>query len=121
MIMYALSLILIILVDFQMPLEGSTQALLLVVAGYVGVDQLASIVTTTKLPKGLKYTGSYKKLLKILIAMFVITGEAIIIQGLAKEVELPLDQLVFTTGLIASLFVGGNKGNTAAEKIGDKE
>jgi hypothetical protein len=121
MILYAATLALISVVSFQLPLEGATSALLLVVSGYVGVDQMASIVTSMKMPSGLKYTGSYKKLLKILVGMFIIVGEAIVVQGLSPDTQLPLDQLVFATGLVAALFVSGNKANTAAEKTGKKK
>jgi len=115
MAMYAAALALVTVVEFALPIDGATKALMMVVAGYVGVDQVATVFATMKMPGELKYTGSYKKLLKILVGMFILTFEAIIVQGMAQNVQLPLDQLVFATGLVSALFVSGNKANTAAE------
>jgi hypothetical protein len=120
-ILYAALLILQTAVNFAMPFEGATWALLAVVGGYVGMDEFASFVATKKLPSGVKYTGSYRKLLHIVIAMFALSILAIIIQSVQPFYELPLDRLMMAAGLTAGLFAGGNKAANAAEKEGPAE
>jgi hypothetical protein len=120
-VLYAALLVLQAVVDFAMPLDGATWALLAVVGGYVGMDQFASFVASKKLPSGMKYTGSYKKLLHIVIAIFTLAIVAIIVQGLEPEYQLPLDRLMMAAGLTAGLFAGGNKAANAAEQEGPND
>ena len=95
----------------KMPTDGATWALLFVVGGYVGMSQFAAFVTTKKLPDGFRYTGNYKKLLSITIAMFVLSITAILIGG----ENMPVDNLLAASGLTAGLFAGGNKSTIVAE------
>lgn len=118
MLTYALMLGMQLIVDFAMPLDGATYALFLVVGGYVGMDEFAGFVASKRLPTGVKYTGSYSKLLRIVVAMFLISIEAIVIQALVPEQQLPLDQIVLAAGLVAGIFAGGNKAKNAAETEG---
>ncbi|MFW5955726.1 MAG: hypothetical protein ACOCSK_03195 [Rhodothermales bacterium] len=115
-VLYAAMLALQAYLDFQMPIDGATWALLFVVGGYVGMDEFASFVASKKLPKGMKYTGSYRKLMYIVIAMFALVLLAIIVQANAPEYELPLDRLAMAAGLVSGLFAGGNKAANAAEQ-----
>lgn len=117
-VLYAAMLALQAFVKFAMPLDGGTWALLFIVGGYVGMDQFATFVASKKLPQGFKYSGSYKKLLHIVIAMFVLMIVAIVVQAQSPSYELPLDRLAMAAGLVAGLFAGGNKANNAAEKGG---
>ena len=118
-VLYAALLGLQAVVNFAMPLDGATWALLAVVGGYTGMDEFATYVTSKKLPKGQKYTGSYKKLLKIVVAMFVLVVVAIVVQAIEPDYQLPLDRLTMAAGLTAGLFAGGNKANNAAEQEGE--
>jgi hypothetical protein len=118
MIAYLAMLILQLIVEFAMPLDGATYGLFLVVGGYVGMDEFATFVASKRLPAGIKYTGSYPKLLAIVVGMFLITTAAVIVQAHIPETELPLDQIVLAAGLVAGLFAGGNKAANAAEKSG---
>jgi hypothetical protein len=120
-ILYAALLILQSVVNFAMPIDGATWALLAVVGGYVGMDQFAAFVASKKLPSGMKYTGSYKKLLQIVIAMFALAIIAIVVQAVAPDYELPLDRLMMAAGFVAGLFAGGNKAANAAEQEGPAE
>lgn len=111
-----------LIVIFEIPFDGAIWALLLIVGGYMGFDQFATIVASRHMPEGYKYTGSYRKLLFITIALWFILIEAIIFQGILSGIRLPLDQLFFAVGLISGIFAGGNKMNNAAEQInGEKE
>ena len=118
-VLYAALLGLQAVVNFAMPLDGATWALLAVVGGYTGMDEFATYVTSKKMPKGAKYTGSYKKLLKIVVAMFVLVVVAIVVQAIEPDYQLPLDRLTMAAGLTAGLFAGGNKANNAAEQEGE--
>ena len=117
-VFYAALLVLTLVVDFVMPLDGATYALFLVVGGYVGMDEFASFVASKKMPKGMRYTGSITKLRNIVIAMFAIVILALVVQALSPTVALPLDQIVLAAGLVAGLFAGGNKAAVAAEQEG---
>lgn len=105
------------IVSFPLPFDGAIWALLFIVGGYTGFDQLATIITSRKLPEGFKYTGSYRKLLFITGALWVILIEALIFQSVLPTVSLPLDQLFVAVGIISGIFAGGNKLNNAAEKM----
>lgn len=105
-----------LIVTFEIPFDGAIWALLLIVGGYMGFDQFATVVTSRSLPAGFKYTGSYQKLLFITIALWVILIEAIIFQGILIQIKLPLDQLFFAVGVISGIFAGGNKLNNVAEQ-----
>jgi hypothetical protein len=118
MIAYLALLLLQLRVEFAMPLDGATYALFLVVGGYVGMDEFASFVTSKRMPAGMKYTGSYRKLLAIVIAMFAVATVAIVVQAQLPDTELPLDQIVLAAGLVAGIFAGGNKAANAAEQTG---
>ena len=118
MVLFALMLAIQPIVSFAMPIDGASYALFLVVGGYVGLDEFASYVASKKLPRGSKFTGSQQKLLRIVIAMFVLSLEAVIIQALVPDVALPLDQIVLAAGLVAGIFAGGNKAANAAEQEG---
>lgn len=104
------------IVMFEIPFDGAVWALLFVVGGYMGFDQMATIVATRKMPVGYKYTGSYKKLLFITIALWLILVEAMIFQSILIQIMLPLNELFFSVGLVSGIFAGGNKLNNAAEK-----
>lgn len=117
-ILYAIMLGLQLIVEFALPIDGATWALFFVVGGYTGMDEFASYVTTKRLPKGVKYTGSYDKLMRIVIAMFVLVIIAIIVQALAPKYQIPLDNLTMAAGLVAGIFAGGNKALNAVENEG---
>jgi len=117
-VLYAALLGLQLVVDFAMPIDGATWALLAIVGGYVGMDEFASYVASKKMPKGTKYTGSYTKLRRIVIAMFVLMVVAIVVQSQAPDYKLPLDRLAMAAGVVAGLFAGGNKAGNAAEQEG---
>ena len=106
-----------LIVNFEIPFSGAMYALMLIVGGYVGLDQFATIVTTKKLPNGFKYTGSYRKLLFIVIAMWGLLFEALIFQVIIVNVKLPLDELFVAVGIISGFFAGGNKLNNANEGL----
>ena len=106
-----------LIVTFEIPFDGAIWALLFVVGGYMGFDQFATVVTSRALPEGYKYTGSYKKLLFITIALWIVLFESIIFQAILSKIELPLNQLFIAVGLISGIFAGGNKLNNAAEKV----
>lgn len=105
-----------LIVIFQIPFDSAIWALLFIVGGYMGFDQFATIITSKNMPKGYKYTGSYKKLLFITIALWIILIEAMIFQTLLSKIKLPLDRLFLAVGLISGIFAGGNKLNNVAEK-----
>jgi len=115
MLAYVAMLILELFVQFPLPIDGSTYALFMVVGGYVGIDQVASYVKSKTLPPGYKYTGSYAKLRNMVVGMMAITLLAIVVQALLPQRPLPVDNVMLAAGLIAGLFVGGNKANNAAE------
>jgi hypothetical protein len=115
---YAAMLGLQLVVTFPLPLDGATWAVMMVVGAYVGADEFASYVTSKRMPKGVKYTGSYQKLLRIVIAMMLLVIEAIVVQSLIPDIELPLDQLMVALGIVTGLFAGGNKAQNAAEGEG---
>lgn len=115
---YAALLVLAVLVDFALPIDGATYALFIVVGGYVGIDEFATYVASKKLPTGQKYTGSIEKLMKIVVGMFVIAIEAIVIQAISPQTVLPLDQIILAAGLVAGLYAGGNKAANVAEQAG---
>lgn len=115
---YAAMLALVALVDFAMPLTGATYGLMVVVGGYVGMDEFASFVASKKLPAGVKYTGSKQKLLSIVIGMFAIATIAIAVQAIEPGIMLPLDQIVLAAGLVAGIYAGGQKAANAAEQEG---
>ncbi|MFW5776819.1 MAG: hypothetical protein ACOCZB_05975 [Spirochaetota bacterium] len=117
LVLYGAMLVLQTVVEFAMPLEGGTWALLFVVGGYVGLDEFATFVTSKRMPSGLKYTGSYRKLLAIVVSMFALLVVAIVVQSIEPAYELPLDRLAMAAGVTAGLFAGGNKANNAAEKM----
>lgn len=105
-------------VEFTLPFAAAVYSLMLIVGGYTGMDQFASVVTSRKLPPGTKYTGSYTKLLFITIAMWALVVEYVIFQGMLGEIELPLSELFVAAGIVGGIFAGGNKLNNAAEKEG---
>lgn len=105
-----------LIVTFEIPFDGAIWALLLIVGGYMGFDQFATVVTSRAMPSGYKYTGSYQKLLFITIALWILLIEAIIFQGILIQIKLPLDQLFFAVGIISGIFAGGNKLNNVAEQ-----
>ena len=104
-----------IVVNFSIPFSGAMYALMMIVGGYVGLDQFATVVKSKKLPKDYKYTGSYKKLLSIVIGLWILLFESLVFQGFLKNIVLPLDELFVAVGIISGLFAGGNKLNNAAE------
>jgi hypothetical protein len=116
---YAAMLGLQLVVSFTLPLDGATWAVLMVVGAYVGADEFASYVTSKRMPKGTRYTGSYKKLLRIVVAMMLLVIEAIIVQALVVDTALPLDQLMVALGIVTGLFAGGNKASVSAEGEGE--
>ena len=116
---YAAMLGLQLVVSFALPLDGATWAVMMVVGAYVGADQLATYVASKKMPVGLKYTGSYQKLLRIVVAMMLLVIEAIVVQALVPDTALPLDQLMVALGIVTGLFAGGNKAANAAEGEGE--
>lgn len=118
---YAAMMGLQLIVNFALPLDGATWAVMMVVGAYVGADEFASYVTSKKMPKGTRYTGSYKKLLRIVIAMMVLVVEAIVVQALVTDTALPLDQLMVALGIVTGLFAGGNKASIAAEGEGNAD
>lgn len=105
-----------LIVTFEIPFDGAIWALLLIVGGYMGFDQFATVVASRTLPAGYKYTGSYKKLFFVTIALWLILIEAIVFQGILNQIKLPLDQLFFAVGVISGIFAGGNKLNNVAEQ-----
>ena len=109
-----------LLVNFEIPFDGAIWALLFIVGGYMGFDQFSTITASRKLPDGFKYTGSYKKLLFITIAIWVILIEGMVFQGLLEDIKLPLDQLFIAVGIVSGIFAGGNKLNNAAEGDGEE-
>lgn len=112
--LYESMLLLQYFTKMKMPVDGATWALLFVVGSYVGMSQFAAFVTTKKLPDGFRYTGNYKKLLRITVAMFVLSITGVIINTAGSSV--PVDNLLMASGLTAGLFAGGNKSTVAAEK-----
>lgn len=100
---------------FELPLGEASYALMIVVGSYLGFDQLASYAKTKTLNPGDKFTGSYKKLLHITIAMFLLLGELIILQFLSPNIKMPLGEMILCVGAVAGIFVGGNKANNIAE------
>ena len=82
-----------LIVKFEIPFDGAIWALFFIVGGYMGFDQFATIVTSRKMEKGYKYTGTYGKLLSITIALWILVFEALFFQGFLKDIKLPLDQL----------------------------
>lgn len=106
-----------LIVKFEIPFDGAIWALLFTVGGYMGFDQFATVVSSRQMPTGYKYTGSYKKLFFITIALWFILIEALIFQGILPSIKLPLDHLFFSVGIISGIFAGGNKLNNAAEKV----
>lgn len=115
---YAAMLALLAVVDFDMPISGATYGLMIVVGGYVGMDEFASFVASKKLPAGIKYTGSTRKLLNIVIGIFILAAEAMVVQVIEPDVILPLDQIVLAAGMVAGIYAGGNKAANAAEQEG---
>lgn len=101
-------------VNFEMPFTEAVYALMIVVGAYIGFDQLASYKKTQKMPQNIKYTGSYKKLLYITIAMFFLLFEVVIIQAFFSDYKFPLGEMMICTGTVAGVFVGGNKANNVA-------
>lgn len=101
-------------VNFELPFSEAVYALMIVVGAYVGLDQLASFKQTQILPKDIKYTGSYQKLLAIMIAMFILLIEVLVLQSFFSEYKLPLGEMMICVGAVASVFVGGNKANNLA-------
>lgn len=110
-----------LIVKFAIPFDGAIWALLFTVGGYMGFDQFATVVSSRQMPTGYKYTGSYKKLFFITIALWFILIEALIFQGILPLMQLPLDHLFFSVGIISGIFAGGNKLNNAAEKHNGSE
>ena len=123
----------------SVPLDGATWALTLVVGAYVGVDELSVYVASRNLPRGQKYTGSYRKLRNVVIAMFILTSVAVMIEagivrapvfrgggpeGVGRFGEesfgtgVPLDRLFVALGVVVALFAGGNKAANVAEQVG---
>ncbi|MEJ2248051.1 MAG: hypothetical protein P8Y70_00140 [Candidatus Lokiarchaeota archaeon] len=117
MLLFPLQLV----VAFEIPFGGAVWALLFTVGGYMGFDQFATIITTKKMKPGFKYTGSYRKLLYITIALWLIVTEALIFQSLLPNIPLPLDNLFFAVGVVSGIFAGGNKMNNAVELEGGME
>ena len=108
-------------VKFALPFSAAAYALLMILGGYTGMDQLATVATSKKMPSGMKYTGSYKKLLFIVIAAWALAVEYVIFQSMLSEIQLPLSELFITAGAVGAIFAGGNKLNNAAEKEGQEE
>lgn len=115
---YGAMLALTAVVEFIMPIDGATYGLMVVVGGYVGMDEFASFVTSRKMPAGMKYTGSKEKLLAMVLGMFALAAEAIVVQSFVPDVALPLDQIVLSAGLVAGIYAGGQKAANAAESEG---
>lgn len=103
------------------PMEMAIYALMMIVGSYIGLDQAATFVSSMKMPEGVKYEGSKEKLRNIAIAMVLVLAEGLIVQYIIKPRILPLDQLFFATGLILSIYVGGNKAANIAAHISPKK
>ncbi len=124
-------------IGVSIPLDGATWALTMVVGAYVGVDELSAYIASRNLPRGQKYTGSYAKLRNMVIAMFILTFLAVIIEidlfraaasrgasergpvslgGPPAEANVPVDRLFVSLGIVVALFAGGNKAANIAEQ-----
>jgi len=108
---------------FSLPFDGAIYALMLIVSAYTGASQIATFNASTQLPKGTHYEGSYKKLLTIVILLFILQVISIYYQELftlkSLNIQLPLEKIMVTLGLTASMFVGGNKANIIAKEKGE--
>jgi hypothetical protein len=102
-------------------MEMAIYSLMMIVGSYIGLDQAATFVSSMKMPEGIKYEGSKEKLRNIAVAMVLVLAEGLIVQYIIKPRILPLDQLFFATGLILSIYVGGNKAANIAANISPKK
>lgn len=106
-------------VNFALPFTAAMYFFGLIVGGYTGMDQFSSYMTTKKLPSGVKYTGSRKKLFIIAVVVFAIMAEYVFFQALLESIELPLSELFVFAGIIGGLVTAGNKAVNAVEKEGN--
>jgi len=120
-VLFFLLLILQAVGTVLIPMEMAIYSLMMIVGSYIGLDQAATFVSSMRMPEGIKYEGSKEKLRNIAVAMVLVLAEGLIVQYIIKPRILPLDQLFFATGLILSIYVGGNKAANIAAHISPKK
>ena len=116
-ILFMLFLVASAVIDYPIPFDGAIMLLGSSIAGYAGFKSLGVFQSAKVLPSGEGVTEeTRKKLLYILVAMYVIILEALIVQYIKPEAILPLDDLFTMAGICSGIVLGGNQAIKHAEK-----
>lgn len=99
----------------DVPFEIIAYGMMAVVGAYVGVDELASVVTSRKLPVGAKYIGNKTKLFRIVISVILIALTTIILAIVFRDIQYPVSTILLSAFSVITLYVSGEKGKTAVE------
>lgn len=103
------------------PFEVIAYGLMAVVGSYTGIDQLAGVVASRKLPSGVKYTGNKKKLFRITMATILLTFTVIVLALFFTSIPYPVSTMLLSSFAVISFYVSGEKGKTAMEHTGSEE
>ncbi len=121
MILFGLFLLVPLFAEFAIPFSGAIILLGGSISGYTGVKSFGVYQTAKTMPSGDGVAKETKdKLVKILIGLYVIIFEALIIQYMKPEIEIPLDDLFVMAGICSSIVLGGSQAIKSAEKIEGK-
>lgn len=117
-ILFMLFLLVPFFVEFPIPFTGAIFLLGASISGYTGLKAFGVYQTAKALPTGTGVSKETKdKLLKILIALYVIIIESLIVQYMKPSLVLPLDDLFTMAGICSATVLGGNQAIKTAEKI----
>lgn len=104
-------------VEFPVPFDGAIFLLGASISGYTGLKAFGVYQSAKKMPEGQGVSQETKdKLLHILVALYVIIIEALIVQYIKPDLELPLDDLLTSAGICSAFVLGGNQAIKTAEK-----
>lgn len=118
-LLFAALLPLGLLSDYPVPFSGAIILLGGSIAGYTGFKSLGVYMSNKTIPLEIGKTEVIKsKMVKILIAMYVLIIEAMIIQYIKPTLELPLDDLFVMAGICSATVLGGVQ---AIKSVGAKE
>ena len=120
LVLLAMSVLAMAIMTFPVPISGAIMLAGSSVALYTGGKSLGVYMTAKLQPSGSGVSKETKdKLVAILIAIYVIIVEALIVQYLNPELELPLNELFNMAAVASATCLGGGQAIKSAEIQGN--
>lgn len=100
----------------EIPFDGAIFLLGASIAGYTGVKTVGISLNASSLPTGEGVSDETRKKLKgILIAIYVLILETVAMQVINKDVEIPMNNLLYMAGICSGIILAGNQAMKTSE------